>query len=143
MADMIIQDLYVGDVDDWKRANTEGHDYDRIVTLMRGEPLDVTTHHCPLFDGDGNHPVDFERAVDAVREGLQAGERVLVHCAAGRSRAPTVASTAIAAERGMEWEGAKDMVEEKRGFLHVSPYLREEAWKYLGEYPLQGDLNEY
>lgn len=71
-----------------------------------------------LIDGPGNPPATFDGAVETVVDLLTSGERVLVHCHAGRSRSVCVVAAALMKTQGLSRSAAIATVAAKR---EISP----------------------
>lgn len=76
----------------------------------------------PLTDGPGNDPRLFCRAVAVLEELVQEAAPVLVHCHAGRSRAPVVVAGYLMKALGITSEEAVARVGKKREIC-VTPVL--------------------
>jgi len=61
------------------------------------------------------------QALDALRNFVQAGQSVFVHCNAGCNRAPTLAIAYLHAHRGLGLEEARDFVKARRA---CGPYMQ-------------------
>lgn len=102
---------------------------DTVISLTT-DPRETTTIHQPLEDGE-NSPEHFNSAVDAVRDAYTANTTVLVHCAVGQSRAPTVLATALAAEGDQPFETVLDELKSERPIINPHPALLGHADEYL------------
>ena len=107
-----------------------GKDVPAVVSLTHGPPAvpdaaDVEVVRVPMTNGRRNEATSFREAVDATRRRLAAGERVLVHCPAGASRSPAVA-TVVALRRGVDLQAAFEQVPDRRPETdsHESPVRR-------------------
>jgi len=128
--DHIVENLYIGDEDEAaKRNRLELNGIVHVVTLSDDETPYTTVHH-PIDDG-ANDQAEFDRAVDIVLEALEREENVLVHCASGISRSVTVVATAIAEDRGLEFEDALELVAGRRPRANPHPEMRTHARTYL------------
>jgi protein-tyrosine phosphatase len=67
-----------------------------------------------LIDGSGNDPRVFRSAIEALVRLAGSLPPVLVHCHAGRSRAPAVVAGYLMQVRGIEPDAAIGLVAEKR-----------------------------
>jgi DNA-binding beta-propeller fold protein YncE len=70
----ITDTLYIGDATD---GRTRGHEFGRVISMA--DSNENTTQSFPIRDGDHDYTV-FANAVDVVVDGLNVGDRVLVHC---------------------------------------------------------------
>jgi protein-tyrosine phosphatase len=82
----------------------------------------VAFHRVPVPDGDDrNLAVRLGEIVDLLRELIEAGGRVYLHCNAGLNRAPTVAIAYLRVHEGLPLDAARDDVKRRR---HCVPYMR-------------------
>jgi len=63
----------------------------------------------------------FDRALEAICTGLDAGQPVLLHCLAGLNRAPTVAAAVLCRRRGMDVDSALAAVQRARPAAKPTP----------------------
>jgi len=92
MDEIIPGTLYLGDIKDALDANL-GQSIDRAIAVC-------TEYHCdhkcadswnaPFPDGQSVDNMTIHRVVRLIHEGIEAGQRVLIHCAAGISRSPMI-----------------------------------------------------
>jgi protein-tyrosine phosphatase len=75
---------------------------------------DVSALCIALKDGAGNRREDVLEAIDFISETVTAGERVLVHCHAGRSRSVCVVAAYLMKHSGLSRSGALAIIETKR-----------------------------
>jgi len=75
---------------------------------------DIDALCVPLIDGPGNSPGDIEDALDLIREVVTAGQRILVHCHAGRSRSVVVVARYLMRNRGLTVQAALDLIASRR-----------------------------
>lgn len=95
-------------------------------------PAFVRVQATPLVDGPDNAYADFRDAVDRLRELLDEGHTVLVHCTAGRSRSAAVVAAAIAVRSDTSVAGAIDRIDATRS-VDPHPALVEQAERYVRE----------
>jgi protein-tyrosine phosphatase len=95
-------------------------------------PPDQVTIHVPLQDGPGNKLSQFTLAIELL-EALMTytSKTVLVHCAQGVSRSPTVLATYLACLRGTSFEEEVDKLKELRPIVSPNPVLIELAKEFL------------
>lgn len=67
---------------------------------------DVSVFSKPLIDGNGNRANDMAEILDHVHEALTHGDRVLVHCHAGRSRSVAVVARYLMVTQALTREQA-------------------------------------
>jgi protein-tyrosine phosphatase len=132
----VAADLFVGtraDATDEQHLETQG--ITTVISLIH-ENLDLSEpaidiHAIPLIDGPQNSRDRFTEAVTETVTALADNECVLVHCAAGASRSPTVAATALALYQDIELGDAIQQVADNRA--DVDPHealLRQAAHVY-------------
>lgn len=140
--DEVADGLYVSGITPVREQSTEK--FDRVVTVCQDSVEDnvgCAYEQFPLSDGShasrfgrGEWSYDtFEDAVNAVRDALNAGETVLVHCHAGVSRSPSTAAAALAVKHQISPTAAYDMVEEGRPETQPHPDLVEFVRRYVAE----------
>jgi len=117
--DRVGRNLFVGtrsDAADSQRLDS--HEITTVVSLTHETPdlseQGLNIHSIPLIDGPQNNRDQFTKAVQATVTALADGERVLVHCAAGASRSPTVAATALALTEEIDLQNAIQQVADNR-----------------------------
>ena len=130
--DLVGADLFVGtraDAADSQRLET--HDITTVVSLTHEAPelsaQAIDLHSIPLIDGPQNSREQFTKAVEETVIALEDGERVLVHCAAGASRSPTVAATALALVQELDLEDAIRQVSDSRDAVDPHEALLRQA----------------
>jgi protein-tyrosine phosphatase len=94
----VAKGIFVGtesDANDESQLRTHG--IDTVISLTHSEPKtgDVTRVDAPMIDGPQNSYQAFADAVGTVVTHRDADQCVLIHCAAGSSRSPSVAAAAI------------------------------------------------
>jgi protein-tyrosine phosphatase len=78
----------------------------------------------PLEDGAGNDRRYFNDAVDFIDDVVSSGERILVHCHAGRSRSVCMVARYFMMKMGMTSHQAIEKIEDKRE-IYLSPGIEE------------------
>lgn len=76
--------------------------------------------HLPTVDDDALTPEDLARGVAFVREQIEAGRKVYIHCAGGVGRAPTLAAAYLIAT-GMTRDDAIATIRRARPFITITP----------------------
>lgn len=118
--DKVTPGVFVGTAEDAAAESLLGrHDITTILSLTHdppadGFPADMTVHDVPLVDVPQNDLENFRTAVRQLLTELTAKDTVLVHCAAGSSRSPAVAATAIALDEEIALEDAFQRVVDRR-----------------------------
>jgi len=85
---------------------------------------DVNTTCIPLYDGKGNAPELYARAVRVVHRAVEKGETILVHCHAGRSRSVAVVARHLMEQEGVSRDEALQHIATKRD-IYLSPGIEE------------------
>lgn len=85
---------------------------------------DVDALCLPLLDGPGNDPRGIEDALDFISEVVAAGQRILVHCHAGRSRSVVVVARHLMRSRGLTAPAAIDLIASRRE-VYLSPGIED------------------
>ena len=122
--DWITDQLAIGNFLD---AQSLPADIDAVLCLREDccdGRTDVDALCLPLLDGPGNDPSDIEEALDFIREVVTAGQRILVHCHAGRSRSVVVIARYLMQSRGLTAQAALDLIGSRRE-IYLSPGIEE------------------
>jgi hypothetical protein len=99
----------------------------RCGEVGHGRPV----YPVPMIDGRGNRPDDIAEAIDLIADVVDAcGEKVLVHCHAGRSRSVAIVAAILVQHRGLTPVAAVALVASKRD-IYLSPGI-EEIFGFLG-----------
>lgn len=97
--DEVADGIFVGtEIDAGDESRLQTHGIDAVISLTHSEPGTgaVSRVDVPMRDGPQNSSKAFADAVQAVLTRRTDGQCVLIHCAAGSSRSPSVAAAAIA-----------------------------------------------
>ena len=84
--------------------------------------LDIV--NLPLIDGSGNDKRLFDDAVEFIHDIVSHGEKILVHCHAGRSRSVCILVRYFMIKHGMTQEHALSIIKSKRD-IYLSPGIEE------------------
>lgn len=132
----VTPDLYVGPQ---FRANGKRHLQERGIHAcvnMRIEKddaafgLDLPRYlHLPTIDDDAPSIEHFDRGVDFIREVINTGGKVYIHCGAGVGRAPSMAAAYLMAE-GDSLENALDKIKRVRPFITITPPQQAQLARY-------------
>ena len=144
--DLVGPDLFVGTLADATDSHRLEKDEITVVVSLTHENPDFSaqaldTHSIPLIDGPQNSRDQFTKAVKETVTALTNGERVLVHCAAGASRSPTVAGTALALVQEMDLEDAIQQVANSRDAVDPHEALLRQAAHVYTELRDSASLN--
>ncbi len=77
---------------------------------------DVDAFRVPLIDGPGNTRKSIEEAIDVIAGVVSSGEKILVHCHAGRSRSVCIVAAYFVRHHNMTVKEALDFVGGKRWY---------------------------
>lgn len=86
------------------------------------EDFDVVA--IPLVDSAGNDPRSLKDAMDYIDDVVRSGERILVHCHAGRSRSVCIVARYFMITEGITSHQALARIEAKRE-IYLSPGIEE------------------
>lgn len=144
--DLVGSDLFVGTLDDATDSHRLEEDEITTVVSLTHETPDLSEpalniHSIPLIDGPQNNRDQFNKAVQETVTALAGGERVLVHCAAGASRSPTVAATALALTEEIELQNAIQQVADNRDAVDPHEALLRQAAHVYTELSDSASLN--
>jgi hypothetical protein len=76
--------------------------------------------HLPTVDDDAPSTENLQKGVEFIREIIQSGGKVYIHCGAGVGRAPTMAAAYLIAE-GHSLDEALAMIRKVRPFITITP----------------------
>lgn len=117
----IQENLFIGSYHD---ALKEGEHFDIVISALSVSeyhmfeieaPYHVEWHKLILMDTEEEEIYSYFNQVDAiVRRGLREGKRILVHCAAGRSRSATLVIAHLMLENNWTRKEAIEYVSRKR-----------------------------
>lgn len=96
--DEVADGIFVGtEADAGDESLLQTHGIDTVVSLTHNEPEtgEITRVDVPMIDGPQNSYQAFVDAAQTVVAHHDAGHCILIHCAAGSSRSPSVAAAAI------------------------------------------------
>ena len=123
--DRVGEGLYIADIEQagTHRLYTD-HGITAVVQLTyqppdEGYPENVHHDQFEMMDGPRNDRQAMRAAIEKTVERLAAGERVVVHCAAGLSRSVGVAAGALSLHEGITFTDALQRIAEiKRVNIH-------------------------
>ena len=134
--DEVATGIFVGtEADASDESLLEAHGIDAVVSLTHNEPEtgDITRLDAPMVDGPQNSYQSFADAVQSVLTSRDDGQRVLIHCAAGSSRSPSVAATAITCLTANTLNESFNQVLERRPETDPHDALIRQAAKVIDE----------
>ena len=134
--DEVATGIFVGtEADASDESLLEAHGIDAVVSLTHNEPEtgDITRLDAPMVDGPQNSYQSFADAVQSVLTSRDDGQRVLIHCAAGSSRSPSVAATAITCLTANTLNESFNQVLERRPETDPHDALIRQAAKVINE----------
>ena len=116
--------VFIGDLADAKRFKGVTVNVSKVSLVHKGEI------HIPLHDTK-KQKKQFDIAVNETVHAIQAHDRVLVHCAVGCNRGPTVLATSLAWLENKSFEETLGWIEEERPFVNPMQEYRELANEML------------
>ena len=123
--DWITEQIAIGNFIDAQNALNE---VDAILCLKENccdeGRVDLEILTLPLFDGFGNDKRLFDEAVGFIDDVVSDGEKILVHCHAGRSRSVCIVARYFMIKNGMDRKEALLKIESKRD-IYLSPGIEE------------------
>jgi dual specificity phosphatase 12 len=121
--DWITDQVAIGNIFD---AQSLPREIDTVLCLLDccEDRTDVDALCIPLQDGPGNRPQDVDEALRFLDDAVRAGERVLVHCHAGKSRSAVVVARWLIRTRGLTPTAAIDFIAE-RCEIYLSPGIED------------------
>lgn len=134
--DEISDGIWISDIQDVQQQSTK--QFDAVVTICQddvGDNIGCGYYYYPLSDGpplpNAHNPGEFayelfEDATETILRHVRAGDDVLVHCHAGRSRSVTAVAAALATIHDSTFESALTTVGEARSIpIDPSPKIRD------------------
>jgi len=124
--DGVTRQIAIGNYLDAKNASPA--EVDAILCLKPGcckehnDELDILC--LPLSDGAGNDKRSFDEAIAFLDDVVSRGEKVLVHCHAGRSRSVCIVARYFMLKHNMTSQQALEMIALKRE-IYLSPGIEE------------------
>jgi predicted protein tyrosine phosphatase len=120
---------------------TPKDDYDTVVSTCQTairDNVSIGTRYgyFSMSDGEaGDYGGDdsyllFEKAADFVREELESGYNILIHCHAGRSRSPSVAAAAVARHEDRRFVDVLAEFKDARNIINPNRMLKEYGVRY-------------
>ncbi len=123
--DWITGQIAIGNFIDAQNVSNE---VDAILCLKENccdeERIDFEILTLPLLDGSGNDKRLFDDAVEFIHDVVSNGEKILVHCHAGRSRSVCILARYFMIKHGMNRKDALSIIESKRD-IYLSPGIEE------------------
>lgn len=110
--DEILTNLFLGDQQDGLNAPAEM----LVLNVLEGAPAEMrgTRLRLPILrDGVAQRDA-LEEAARFLDAQLRAGRRVLVHCGAGAERSPLTVAYFLVSWRGLNWDQAYLLLQQKR-----------------------------
>lgn len=111
--------LFIGNVDDAESAKPDK--IDAILNVAEEQDYKahegIEYHKVGLTDDANNSCASIQKAVDTLAGLVSKGKTVLLHCAAGRSRAPSVAAMYYHQKHGHTMNSAIQAIKDKRDIV--------------------------
>ena len=112
----ITENVAIGSIMDVERAAKECNAILSLVRLPAGVVLPVEIEHqlVEMTDGGGNGERNVRIAVDFINDFVRDGEKVFLHCHAGRSRSVVILAIHLMEFYGLSRGGALAKIQSKR-----------------------------
>lgn len=124
--DWITKNIAIGNFLDAKQASSK--ELDAILCLRPdccSEDNTAFDIMCmPLIDGAGNDKRYFNDAIDFIHDVVASGEKIRVHCHAGRSRSVCITARYFMVQHGLTSHQALEKIKAKRK-IYLSPGIEE------------------
>lgn len=140
----ITDQLWMGDIQDVRTRSLTNIGIDHVITVCQDSVADnvgCDYDHFNMSDGPEEGIVGgdssfelFEAAVDETVDALDAGDTLLVHCHAGRSRSAMVCTSALAARQELSFEDATELIHDTGRFISPCPGVADHARRYIDEH---------
>ncbi len=121
----ITANIAIGNFIDAKSASDE---VDAILCLISDccdeKSVEVDVLAIPMVDGVGNDKRRFNDAVDFIDAVVNSGEKILVHCHAGRSRSVCIVARFFMSKCGLTSHQALEKIKSKKE-IYLSPGIEE------------------
>jgi protein-tyrosine phosphatase len=95
--------------------------------------------HLPTIDDDAPSVEHLDQGVEFIREVIESGGKVYIHCGAGVGRAPSMAAAYLMAE-GRSLEESLAEIRKVRPFITITPVQMERLKAYEARF--RGSLEE-
>jgi len=124
----IIDNIWIGDSHDanhdYKGLKQNGitailnvaNDLDNQYTFKDGFKLSI----CGLIDGAGNHSHAILSALYQLKNLVDSGHTILVHCHEGKSRSAFIVGLYLKIKYGMKWEDTIIFLKSKRPIISIN-----------------------
>lgn len=132
--------VWVADIGSVRENSTK--DFDRVITVCQDHVADnvscayewynMADGECDGYGGDDSY-ARFKQAAESLLWALERGERVLIHCHAGKSRSTSVAMAALAVYEDIPWEDSFNMVKENRPSANPDSQLRRYSRRFVND----------
>ena len=122
----ITENVAIGSIMDVERAAKECNAILSLVRLPAGVVLPVEIEHqlVEIIDGGGNSERNVRIAVDFINDFVRDGEKVFLHCHAGRSRSVVILAIHLMEFYGLSRGSALAKIQSKRE-IALTPGIEE------------------
>lgn len=137
-ANMITEDVWVGGVNSPELIVSEG--FDSVVDLREGDTDDyrrfledhgIDYLNVKIPDREGASPEVLFKIVNWIKEEVQRGKKILVHCNLGRGRSALIAA-AYLVSNGAKPEEAMDMIKKRRRVTFINDRQKQALYEFAG-----------
>ncbi len=131
-ATQIVENLWVGDRrSPCNEESLKENNITMIITVVLGAtayfPFDFKYEKADLRDMDGENILnEIDRLLPIIREEVEQGNGVLVHCMQGASRSVTVVAAYLVKYHDMSAEGALEYMKKKRSCVNPNQGYRDQ-----------------
>ena len=112
--DWITKNIAIGNIKDARDAASVVDAVLCLIDCCDEENDDIDILCVLLEDGKGNKKHEVELAVDFIDSIVSSGERILVHCQAGRSRSVCIVAAYLVLYNGIGVNDALSLIQSKR-----------------------------
>jgi len=135
-ATQIIENLWVGDIrSPCNKQSLIENNIDMIVSAVYGatahHPFNFNYEKANLRDVSNENIIDeFDRLLPKIREEVQSGKGVLVHCMQGASRSATIVAAYLISYHNMSASEALSFMKKKRSCVNPNEGYRNQLVQY-------------
>jgi len=140
--DWITSSAAVGNIEDAMNVRSLRESGITAVVCLNGFPnlswTSMIWRPMAIRDGPGNDPLQLRKAASAVHELIEAGNRVLVQCAEGKSRSPIILALYLTLYKNLEFGTAMLALQSIRRAMQPDDELLKTALRLAPETRMAG-----